>query len=107
LFLSKKRKEISNKIASYKAKLTKYKLLGTEKPLASKSKEDKSSESLDILEKSRQTLHETEEVGRSTSSELAKQTETMQNTKKNIKEVNEHLNTSNKLLTRMSRWWRG
>lgn len=38
---------------------------------------------------------------------LREQKETIKRANANLKETNEELSTSNKLLNRMSKWWRG
>eukprot|EP00808_Paulinella_micropora_P017355 g48140.t1 len=64
-------------------------------------------ESLEVLKKARQQLHETEQVGLETLEHLGKQREVILNATQNAKEVNSNLATSNRLLTRMGKWWRG
>ncbi len=69
--------------------------------------EKKQQDSLDMLIKSRQTLHETLSVAAETSAELAKQNEKTKNMKAKMEDINADLKHSNSLLNKMSRWWRG
>ncbi len=63
--------------------------------------------SLQTLKDARDKLLETEEVGKDTLSHLASQEETIKSATRKIKDTNSNLDTSNKYLTKMSRWWRG
>jgi len=71
------------------------------------SAEEKQAETLAILQAARRQLAETEDVGVSTVNELQKQQEQIQKSRQNMEEVNSGLNHSNKLLNKMSQWWRG
>lgn len=107
-----KKKEYTQRHQSFKAQLASLKkkaLMGdqADKSGAFDPHMAKGQESLDVLERARAQLQETEEVGINTLENLERQRETMGNTKKNAKEVNSNLATSNRLLTRMGKWWRG
>jgi len=69
--------------------------------------EQKENQNLEILKKARQQLAETEEVGVATVTTLHDQTNQMKKIKGNTTEVVDSLNHSNKLLNKMSQWWRG
>jgi len=71
------------------------------------STEEKQAASLEVLKKARQQLAETEAIGTSTVENLAKQNEQIKKSKENVREINSNLSHSNKLLNKMSQWWRG
>ena len=106
-----RRNEIENTIKNYKDKLLKQKkinLLGSdENRVDNRSKTQIEHDSLLALEEARKQLMESEEVAHETLGELERQTEVMKNTNRNINATNEELGYSNKLLTRMGKWWRG
>jgi len=68
---------------------------------------EKNEASLEVLKKAHAQLAETEEVGINVLSNLAKQKETIQKTRGNLDTVNSQMTYSNKLVTRMGKWWRG
>lgn len=72
-----------------------------------KTSEQRSQESLALLQKSNQQLAETEAIGIDTLQHLGKQRETIQASIDKLKKTNDNLTLSNKLLNRMNRWWRG
>jgi methylthioribose-1-phosphate isomerase len=71
------------------------------------TQEEKQAASLEVLKKARQQLAETEAVGVNTVNELAKQQDQIKKSRDNMEEVNSNLHHSNKLLNKMSQWWRG
>lgn len=71
------------------------------------SQEEKQAASLEVLKKSRQQLAETEATGVSTVNELDKQNNQIKKSRENMDEVKSNLNHSNKLLNKMSQWFRG
>lgn len=71
------------------------------------TQEEKQAASLEVLKKARQQLAETEAVGVNTVNELAKQQDQIKKSRENMEEVNSGLHHSNKLLNKMSQWWRG
>jgi len=71
------------------------------------TQEERQAAQLETLRKARAQLAETEAVGVNTVQELAKQGEQIKKTRDNMDEVNQNLNHSNKLLNKMSQWWRG
>ena len=71
------------------------------------SMEEKQAASLEVLKKSRQQLAETEATGINTVNELEKQNNQIKKTRVNTQEINADLSHSNKLLNKMSQWWRG
>lgn len=62
---------------------------------------------LEVLQRARAQLAETEETGVNIMNNLATQKETIARTQNNMNKVNQDLSHSNKLLNRMSKWWRG
>jgi len=60
-----------------------------------------------ILEQSRSQLAETEGVGTDIMKELDKQKHTIKRATDNMRETNSDLKKSDKLLNKMSKWWRG
>jgi len=77
---------------------------GTRAPI---SATEKNQQSLEVLQKARAQLAETEETGINVLSNLAKQKETIQRTRGNLDTTNSQLSYSNKLVTKMGKWWRG
>mmetsp|Transcript_24267 Transcript_24267/g.34237 ORF Transcript_24267/g.34237 Transcript_24267/m.34237 type:complete len:157 (-) Transcript_24267:456-926(-) len=69
--------------------------------------EQKQAESLDVLEKARAQLLETEQISHETIANLTEQTQTIKRANQNLKETNQNLSYSNKLVNKMSKWWRG
>lgn len=63
--------------------------------------------SLDVLRKANQQLADTEQVGVDTLQNLEKQRETIARARENLKQTSDNLGYSNKMLNRMSKWWRG
>jgi hypothetical protein len=61
----------------------------------------------EMLLQARKQLQETEEVGADTLHNLAKQRETILRTQKNVQTMNEELDHSSRIMTRLSRFWRG
>jgi len=59
------------------------------------------------LEQSRSQLAETEGVGTDIMKELHKQKHTIKRATDNMRETNSDLKKSDKLLNKMSKWWRG
>jgi hypothetical protein len=68
---------------------------------------DRAQQSLEVLHKARQQLAETEDQGAKILVNLDTQKETIQHARGNLKETNQNLSYSKKLLTGMSKWWRG
>lgn len=66
----------------------------------------KSENGLDILKQARQQIADTENVAVDTMEHLTKQREQIQKTTDNTKKINAELGYSNKLLGKMSQWWR-
>jgi len=60
-----------------------------------------------ILERSRSQLAETEGMATDIMKELDKQTHTIKRATDNMRETNSDLKKSDKLLNKMSKWWRG
>jgi len=79
-------------------------LAGNRDPI---SATEKNQQSLEILKKAHAQLAETEEVGVNVLSNLAEQKDTIKHTQGNLRQVNNDLSHSNKLLNRMGKWWRG
>ena len=109
-----KKDEYLAKISQYNTQLAKYRksLLtgagsGSTLKSTNKTSEQRSQDSLELLKKSNQQLAETEAVGIDTLQHLGKQRETIQNSRNKLKETNDNLTYSNKLLNRMNKWWRG
>lgn len=71
------------------------------------SQAERSQQSLEVLKKARQQLAETEQIGTETVTNLAKQTEQIKGMAEKTRDVNSGLSHSNKLLNKMSQWWRG
>lgn len=65
------------------------------------------SETIEILQESLHQLNETVEIGNETLLELQRQKDVLLATKKNIKETQEELSFSQKILRKMSSCWRG
>jgi len=107
----KKRKDaLDAKIRSYDNEMSKIKrniLLEPDKQRPSQTKAEAASESLIILERSRQQLIETEDVGANILVNLDKQKETIKRSHNNLKETHAQLRTGDKLMNKMSKWWRG
>lgn len=108
-----KKDAIIVQIAEYeaKAKAVKKSLLmagGTKSSQAAKpvDQAEQSQQSMDILQKARRELLETEAVGTNVLSNLAQQKETIAHANANLKESNQHLSYSKKLINNMSQWWR-
>lgn len=59
------------------------------------------------LRHARDQLRASEETASETLTNLHQQEETLRRVNANVKQTNEELATSNKLLTRMGKWWRG
>jgi len=74
---------------------------------AERTDDQKAANSLDVLNKARQQLIESQEVGNNVMGNLAQQRETINRSTAKVQEVNQNLSYSNKLLTRMGKWWRG
>lgn len=60
-----------------------------------------------MLEEARRNLAATEECGDAVLNDLAKQRETIERASDNVRETNDGLKESNRIMNRMSRWWRG
>lgn len=71
------------------------------------TRDEKNQASLATLEQARNQLAQAESDGENILGNLSTQNETMANTKKNLKEINKDLKYSDKLLSKMSKWWRG
>jgi len=105
-----KKQEIQNKMKQYEREIEASKkslLMGDYKPKSSTSAEERETKSLQTLEAARKQLEESETLGNDTVKNLAEQRETIERSRNNNKKAQDGLNTSNKLLTRMSKWWRG
>jgi len=71
------------------------------------SAEEKQQASLAVLQRARQQLAETEAIGVETVQHLDAQNKQLASQKEKMVEINSNLNHSNKLLNKMSQWWRG
>jgi enoyl-[acyl-carrier-protein] reductase (NADH) len=71
------------------------------------SQTERSAKSLETLQKARAQLAEAEEVGVNVLENLGKQKETIKATRGKLEETSHELSYSNKMLNRMSKWWRG
>lgn len=67
---------------------------------------EQAQQSMEILQKARRELIETEAVGNNVLVNLAHQKETIIHARENLKETNQHLSYSKKLINSMSQWWR-
>jgi len=74
---------------------------------ASMNGEERAKDGLEKLKEANRQLAETEAVGTDTLDRLQQQRDTIQRINNNTKDINSNLTYSNKLLTRMSKWWRG
>jgi len=66
----------------------------------------KSRQGLDKLNKAKDLLADTEEVGQKVLSDLAIQKEQIKRSTATMKETNKELSVAQKLANKMSRWWR-
>jgi len=108
----KKKNDVEMKIKGYKNKIDKTRkaslLSGVTPSSSSKaSAEEKQQKSLEILESSRKQIVDIEEIGNGVLSTLDQQTETIKRSHSNLKDTHRDLKDSDKLLNRMSKWWRG
>lgn len=62
---------------------------------------------MDRLEESRRQLAETEAVAVDTTASLHAQRNQMDNVRKNVNEIDSQMSHTDRILTRMSKWWRG
>jgi len=69
--------------------------------------EERANDGLDKLKSARRELAETENVAVDTHQRVVEQTGQLKKIKDNTQQVNSELNYGNKLLNRMSKWWRG
>jgi len=74
---------------------------------ASSNHVQRAEEGRDILRQARQQLADTEETAVDTMEHLTRQREQIAKATENTKKVNNDLGYSNKLLGKMSQWWRG
>lgn len=102
--------EVQSKVILYRMKLDDLKrsaLLGDDDGLdVPMGSVQRSQQSLEVLQASHRQLLETEEVGNGIIQNLDQQKETILHTQGNLQEINSEANHSNKLLTKMSKWWR-
>jgi hypothetical protein len=68
---------------------------------------EKEKRSLEILRQSLRQLQEMEEIGNDTHQKLKDQTKQIQDATDKTGKIKDDLSYSNKLLNRMSKWWRG
>lgn len=61
---------------------------------------------LEVLQEARQTLYETEDVGKDTLQRLAVQKEQMAKTREKVKGTHQLVAWANRTITKMSKWWR-
>ncbi|KMS93356.1 hypothetical protein BVRB_032310, partial [Beta vulgaris subsp. vulgaris] len=61
----------------------------------------------DMLLEAKRQLEETEQVGAQTMQDLAKQREVIMKTQQNVSAINQDLDHSSRIMSRMSKWWRG
>jgi uncharacterized phage infection (PIP) family protein YhgE len=61
---------------------------------------------IDMLKKSIAILDDTQQTGAETMEELARQREKLEKARNNMREIDDNINESQKLLTKMSTWWR-
>lgn len=109
-----KKDSILTQVAAFEAKVRDLKksqlLAGGSKSKASQKTtmdpEDQQQQSMETLRKAHRELQETEAVGNNVLKNLALQKETIANSNKNLKETNQHLSYSKKLINGMSQWWR-
>mmetsp|Transcript_998 Transcript_998/g.1940 ORF Transcript_998/g.1940 Transcript_998/m.1940 type:complete len:163 (+) Transcript_998:29-517(+) len=107
-----KKKEAQEKYSMYKRKIQAEKrktLLGPEtegNKGADMSGVAKSRQGLDKLNKAKDLLADTEEVGQKVLSDLAIQKEQIKRSTATMKETNKELSVAQKLANKMSRWWR-
>lgn len=93
----------------YRKLLQKYKTQIDKKNLFEHKFEhnNKHNNSLEILENSRKTLIETEEIANSTANNLKQQGEKIKNIDNKLNKINEEVVKSNNILRKMLSWWRG
>lgn len=112
-----KKKEYMEKMQAAKATIGKYKKqlltgnVGGTKTLNSNinlqaTQEQRQKNSLDVLNGARNQLYETEEVAANTKQNLEIQKEQTKKIKENVQETNSAIGYSNKLINRMSKWYR-
>mmetsp|Transcript_30467 Transcript_30467/g.56915 ORF Transcript_30467/g.56915 Transcript_30467/m.56915 type:complete len:164 (-) Transcript_30467:380-871(-) len=108
-----KKKEAQEKYNMYQRKIKAEKrktLLGPEKTEGNKGADmsgvAKSRQGLDKLNKAKDLLADTEEVGQKVLSDLAIQKEQIKRSTATMKETNKELSVAQKLANKMSRWWR-
>ena len=106
-----KKQELVDKIKSYEKKmasLQEAQLMGdASERTKNMTREEREEDSLAKLEAARAQLFETEQVANDTMSHLAAQRETIQRSRANLKDVNQDLRQSDKLVKGMGKWWRG
>ena len=102
------KKWVQDEIISCRSQLTRQQLLAMEKLLSGQiqSPADSRVTALDLLVEARQKLAESEEVCTETLRELQEQRHKLERVKSNLKETGDDLNNSNKVLNRMSSFWR-
>ncbi len=71
------------------------------------TREQQNNEALARLEAARRQLGEAEDVATSTLANLGEQRETLVRVHRNLRDTNEVLGKSTKLVSKMCRWWRG
>jgi len=69
--------------------------------------EERHEQNMHRLRYARDQLLQSEEVGKETLVALHEQEETLKRVNANVRKTNDELSTSNKLLNRMGKWWRG
>jgi chromosome segregation ATPase len=108
-----RKQEVLAKVKGYETKLSgsKKKALFAGHSNSEQTKKidagDQAQQSLEILHKARAQLAETEDQGAKILVNLDQQKETIQHARGNLKTTNQSLSYSKKLLTGMSKWWRG
>ena len=98
------KEEIKQKINYYSDQLSQ---IQKEFLVESNKRETKSSKpNLEILKEASSSIQEMIQVGEGITTNLQKQKETIQKSRKNLEEINKDLSYSTRLLTSMSRWWK-
>lgn len=96
------------KIKTYEGRLTHIKLMSRTHTNSGDRLEaiHISQNSLDLLKETRSELAKTEEIGSQIIGNLEKQGEQIKHARENVKEIHQNTSFGNKLLVKMSRWWR-
>lgn len=78
----------------------------TSQPQKPVSQEEKQQQSMEKMREAHRELQQTEAVGQNILKNLAGQSETIDHSLKNVKETNQHLSYSKKIINGMNQWWR-